>query len=111
MQDPCAGTIAIDCDGTIYAGPVATIGVGPKGETGGGGFSAVAGWLNQPEWPTTHTLQNFLGGKGCNWTAAYGVAAGSAWSLGNGTATQLGVGTPGVSVACSYTLQWNHKNP
>jgi hypothetical protein len=67
-------------------------------------FSLSSIWLNQLQAPTPERLNTFFTGHGITggYASAGGLSLGGIYSPGNGTATTLGIGSPGFGVSYGY---------
>ncbi|WP_234779039.1 RHS repeat-associated core domain-containing protein [Pseudomonas amygdali] len=88
-------------------------GVGRPYPGPGLGANAGMGWLNQAQMPTDSKVKDFAGGFGQGAAvfggSFYGLGGGIAYSPGNGTATVIGIGTPGSGVGLGG-YQWSVGN-
>lgn len=99
-------TYTTDRNGDRYFAPQLV-----AGAPSGGGVSLTSGYLNQSQQPTSEQLNNFMTGWGATLSGgAGGGVIGTSWSPGNGTSSQAGFGTPGVSISGSYGWQLPGRN-
>ena len=66
------------------------------------GIFFVIGYLDEECGKKEDGLNNFLSGQAWNVSGFYGAGAGRTWNAA-GAATEIGIGTPGVSVGGSYS--------
>lgn len=77
------------------------------------GGNVSAGWLNQTSTPRAGTLNNFLTGPAASFSigSTKVIGGGMVYSPGNGTATEIGVYSPGPGVSISGSDRFSFRLP